>query len=112
MPDAFIYRADICCAPCGEAIRAGLTLSGRAPEDPTDESSYDSDDFPKGPFADGGGEADAPQHCACCGVFLENPLTRAGVAYVRELLSEGSGNLAVLETWRDFYRDEMEQESE
>jgi len=29
-----------------------------------------------GPYPDGGGEADAPQHCGGCGVFLENPLTR------------------------------------
>lgn len=32
--------------------------------------------------ADGGGEADTPQHCANCGVPLENPLTSDGVHYV------------------------------
>jgi hypothetical protein len=36
----------------------------------TSESDYDSDDLPKGPYAQGGGEADTPQHCEGCGQFL------------------------------------------
>jgi hypothetical protein len=51
-----------------------LTSQGQAPADPTAEHTYDSDKFPKGPLADGGGESDCPQHCDTCGVFLENPL--------------------------------------
>lgn len=52
--------------------------------DASDEGSYDSDDFPKGPYPEGGGEADTPQHCDSCHEFLENPLTSDGMAYVRE----------------------------
>lgn len=52
--------------------------------DSSDESSYDSDEFPKGPYLDGGGESDTPQHCGACHEFLENPLTDDGLEYVRE----------------------------
>ncbi len=44
----------------------------------------DSEQWPQGPYPDGGGEADCPQHCDCCGAFLENPLTDDGDSYVRE----------------------------
>lgn len=83
---AFIYAAALHCEACGRAIRE--TLAESAPADPDNESSYDSDEFPKGPYADGGGEADSPQHCDSCGVFLENPLTPDGVAYTRDLIAD------------------------
>ena len=113
--DAYIYCADIYCAYCGEAIRAQITREGFAPADPDDEYGYDSDEFPKGPFMDGGGEADCPQHCgagADClnalelsdgsriGAFLDNPLTSEGVDYVRAAIREG-GEVAAL--WGDWY---------
>lgn len=82
--DVYIYCADIYCAASGEAIRARLTAEGKAPADIENESTYDSDDFPKGPYQNGGGEADTPQNCADTGLFLENPLTQAGYAYLRE----------------------------
>ena len=73
----------------------------------TDENDYDSDDLPKGPYTNGGGEADTPQHCDGCGVFLENPLTGDGVRYVNEKLTEhardGSGNAEVLKAWAEHY---------
>jgi hypothetical protein len=75
MVDAFVYCAALLCSDCGEAARKDITGAGHAPADPENESSYDSDQFPKGPYPDGGGEADAPQHCDHCGTFLENPLT-------------------------------------
>jgi len=59
----YIYAADIYCQQCGEAIRERITREGFAPAEPDDEWSYDSDEFPKGPYPDGGGEADCPQHC-------------------------------------------------
>jgi hypothetical protein len=37
----------------------------------TEESEYDSDELLKTPYPDGGGEADSPQHCEGCGLFLE-----------------------------------------
>ena len=82
--DVYIFAADCHCSDCGEIKRAELTAQGKAPADIENESTYDSGDFPKGPYADGGGESDTPQHCGTCGVFLENPLTQAGYEYVRE----------------------------
>jgi hypothetical protein len=114
--NAYIYNADIYCEDCGEAIRKELTREGSAPENPDDERSYDSDEFPKGPYPDGGGESDSPQHCGSgegclnaielsdghkIGAWLENELTMEGVAYVQEAISEGG---EVAEMWRGFYR--------
>jgi hypothetical protein len=77
------------------------------------ESSYDSDEWPKGPYCDGGGEADNPQHCACCTVFLCNPLTQDGVAYVRAMLESrekalreaglNEGEDSLFGAYREFY---------
>ena len=83
----YIYDADLLCEECGEAIRADLTAKGKAPGgpldpggDPDDETTYDSDDFPKGPTEEG--ESDYPSHCGACGCFLESTLTDEGRAYV------------------------------
>lgn len=48
-----------------------------------------------GPHADGGGEADTPQHCDVCGKFLHNPLTADGHAYVRELIGAKADELGL-----------------
>lgn len=93
---AFIYNADIYCERCGQSISNRLKNEGV-------EDFGDSNGFPQGPYGDGGGEADTPQHCGACRAFLENPLTRDGVAYVRERLSEGTGDMAVLRAWSEFY---------
>lgn len=92
--NVYMYAADLWCEECGAKICDELTEAGNAPEDPEYEGSFDSDDFPKGPYPDGGGEADSPNHCAAgsdCvnavdgnGVFLENPLTDVGYDYVKE----------------------------
>ena len=119
----YIYQADLYCQQCGEAIRAQITEEGSAPVNPDDETSYTSDDFPKGPYPDGGGEADSPQHCAMgskcvntiklttpsmfsdgnkIGAWLENPLTTDGVKYVRKAIEKGG---EVAELWAEYYRD-------
>jgi len=113
----YICAADIYCQQCGEAIRERITREGFAPEDPDHERGYDSDEFPKGPYPDGGGEADCPQHCGAgpechnaielsdgrkVGAWLENELTTDGVEYVRGAIREGG---EVAEMWADFYRD-------
>lgn len=105
---AFIYAADIYCDGCGTQIRDDLDKLGQAPANPTDESSYDSDQYPKGPYAGGGGESDCPQCCAGCGGFLENPLTPDGVEYVRDKLAANAGRQDVLGEWRAFYAAELE----
>ena len=114
--NVYIYAADIYCEECGEAIRKQITQEGHAPADPYNEWSYDSDEFPKGPFLDGS-EADFPQHCGAgedclnaielsdgtkIGAWLRNDLTADGVEYVKEAIREGG---EVGEMWADFYRD-------
>ena len=81
---AYIYKAALLCEDCGEYTRKDLDAQGRRPADPDNESTYDSDNYPMGPIADGGGESDYPAHCAECDSFLENPITADGVDYVRE----------------------------
>lgn len=78
---AYIFQAALLCKWCGE--KRCRDMSKPAGYVCDDESSWDSDDYPKGPYAEGGGEADTPQHCDDCGLFLENPLTRDGGDYVR-----------------------------
>ena len=74
---AFIFNAAVFCEDCG--VKAGEELSQRSIAD-----NGDSDTYPQGPYEDGGGEADTPNHCDYCDVFLENPLTEDGNEYVRE----------------------------
>ena len=67
----------------------------------------------RGPYADGGGEADTPQHCDGCGHFLENPLAGDGLIYVEDAIRDnlrtkklsGATNNAVVD-WAEFYKDE------
>lgn len=56
-----------------------------------------------GPHPDGGGEADTPQHCAHCGIYLDNSWTQDCVNYVVEALEEwpARGRVEVLREWRD-----------
>lgn len=42
--------------PVDEMVMVVLT-------EPQDESLYDSGEWPKGPYGNGGGEANSPQHC-------------------------------------------------
>jgi hypothetical protein len=95
--NVYMYQASIYCEDCGKAIRDKLKDS--APDNPEDETAYDSDEYPKGPYADGGGEADRPWHCETCKRPLGNPLTRYGVEYVLERIVDcligGADNPAV-----------------
>ena len=103
----YIYQAALYCETCGKKICDSLRDEKKAPEDELDESSYDSDDFPKGPYADGGGEADTPQHCDACHAFLMNDLTSEGMKYVEEavfnFLDVGRGDIDVLRQWIKHY---------
>lgn len=108
--EAYIYNADIYCADCTAQIKADLDRDGQKPANVKDECSYDSDQYPKGPYDDGGGEADCPQHCARCHVFLDNPLTTDGVKYVIEqftdfILNGGAAGTDVMTTWADHVSD-------
>lgn len=99
MQICFVYKAAIHCEDCGAKIADDLTESGTV-------DKGDSEYFPQGAAI---GESDTPDHCDTCGVFLENPLTPDGVAYVRQALEDGTGNRSVLDTWREFYADELEE---
>lgn len=91
--NAYIFQAALYCEECGEGImveRLAGMLAGRLPIPPgfdlADETTYDSDDFPKGPFPAGGGESDFPQCCDACGEPLDNPLPLDGYAlYCEEI---------------------------
>lgn len=61
---AYIFQAEVWCDDCGKHIAERLKADGQeVPEDPEDHDSFDSDDFPKGPFPDDD-PADTPTHCA------------------------------------------------
>jgi hypothetical protein len=71
--------------------------------------------LPKGPYPDGVGEADTPQHCDGCGEFLENPQTGDGLIYVEDAIRDclknkkltRASNVAIVE-WANFYKDELD----
>jgi len=71
-----IYQADCYCDSCGKDIEARLAKDGKAPQDPTDESSYDSDDYPK--YASNDEESDSPTHCASGEDCLEGDTLPSG----------------------------------
>ena len=107
----YIYQADLWCNSCGKAIRKRLRGEGNAPDNPQDECSYDSDEYPK--FVCNPGEADCPQHCGAgedcleaielpsgrkIGALLSTELTGEGVRYVEEAIAEGG---EVAELWAE-----------
>jgi len=119
---AYIYCADIYCEDCGRAIKRAIQQEGNAPADPADEYSFNSDEYLKGPYPEGGGEADCPQHCGdgpdCenaiefddgtkIGAWLENALTAEGVTCVREAIAEDPDN-EVCQLWAEWYSAELE----
>ena len=106
---AFQYKAAWLCGECGEREREWLQGTAAA-------SSRESDVYPQGPYGDGGGDADTPNHCDDCDVFLENPLTEDGNEYVREAYAEardkvsldgvpdkGQWSIGVTQMWANHY---------
>ena len=98
LDDVYMFQGSLCCEDCGEDIRARLRKEGKAPEDEDDEESFDSDDFPKGPFGDGGGEADSVHHCdsnESCLNAIELPCrSKIGAWLGNDLTDEGADWLA------------------
>lgn len=127
--NVYAYQATLYCEPCGRAIIDRLEGpqrerddSGRFARRDYDTVGTDSNHFPAGPYPNGGGEADCPQHCDCgpdclsplklpngkaVGAWLENPLTADGVAYVQEKLRDASES-PVVQFWAEMYREELE----
>lgn len=116
----YIYQADLWCNDCGKAICRKLTRDRKAPADPDDETSFDSDDYPK--RADEREESDTPQHCAagkqCLNAItlpsgrkigaLFGELTPDGLAYVKDAIveaNEGMGDREVTDLWQQHFHD-------
>lgn len=123
--NAYIYCADIYCEECAAQIKRDLKSKGLRPVNYRDESTYDSDEYPKGPYENGGGESDSPEHCgnhARClnaivwpdgeksGCFLENPLTQVGYEYVKQEHRDGKNEVTQL--WADFYEIDTDTDTE
>ena len=119
---AYIYKADVWCDDCGAAICKRLKREGKAPANPDDEWTFDSDDYPKRAGDDD--ESDSPQHCAagehCVNAItlpsggkvglLFGELTQEGVSYVKEAIEEATGDSCawakeVVGLWQQHYRD-------
>jgi len=107
--DVFMYCAALLCEDCGD--KAVENCVNRSVVD-----NGDSDTYPQGPYRDGGGEADTPNHCDYCEKFLENPLTENGKEYVRESYAEArdkvslngvpwqrAGSIKVTQIWASYY---------
>ena len=111
---AYIYAADIFCDACGSEIRKRIFDEGNAPESFGDETSYDSDEFPKRCGDDE--EADCPTNCGNADRCLEaeilpsgdkigkqfGELTSVGVDYLLVAIANG-GEIA--EFWAEHYAD-------
>lgn len=111
MSAAYIYKAALYCPACADLIKRGHSNALVWPRGMKEDSEY----WPQGPYPNGGGEADCPQHCDACHMFLENPLTGDGENYVREKIAEGHDAHAthnglkiiwrnpVVKEWAEFY---------
>ncbi len=102
-----IYAADVFCGDCIDAIKRDClddgTVAGMLEDgiDPADERTFDSDQYPKD--CDVECEADSPQHCGGCSVFLENDLTTDGEEYVKEAVRSGAPDDIAVTVWMPFY---------
>lgn len=113
--DVYIYQAAFLCRDCGEALIKHLDASGII-------DTGDTDDYPQGPYPDGGGESDSAEFCDSMeycvnawtpkgwprkvGVFLENPLTTDGRKDIQERISKSPEN-PVSQMLADFYGMEL-----
>ncbi|MDX2116264.1 MAG: hypothetical protein SFZ24_11695 [Planctomycetota bacterium] len=116
--EVYVFQAALYCEDCGQAIADELIARGVA--DPGD-----SDAFPQGPYPEGGGEADVPQHCDVAGhclnavrsgehavgAFLENPLTGDGRRYLAEAIATRPDS-EVVRLWAEFYGEGLGEDDE
>ena len=97
----YMWNADLYCGPCGEAIAATLP-----DPDAWEREHPDSCSYPVA-YDSSEGEADSPEHCGKCVLFLERSLTEYGVRYVKEIVSEDleteSEIVGIVKEWIDFY---------
>lgn len=114
--DVYMYQAALLCEDCGKRVMKELDELGQ-------EDTGDSEQYPQGPYGDGGGEADSPNHCdngrQCInavavpggvpiGCPLGNPLTIYGAKHLIGTIAEDVLRLddharAVGRLWRSLY---------
>ena len=127
LDDVYMFQGALYCTDCGRDIQDTLRKEGKDPEDEDDEESFDSDDFPKGPFSEGGGEADSIHHCdsngeclnaiklpcgSKIGAWLGNDLTGEGDRWLAESIRESifkddAHGRQVNRLWRLKYSDPL-----
>ena len=97
----YMFQADVYCKPCGEAIAATLP-----DPDAWEREHPDSNSYPIA-YDSSEGEADSPEHCDKCSLFLERNLTEYGVRYVKEIVAEDLSTedkiVGIVKEWIDFY---------
>jgi hypothetical protein len=98
----YIYQAAVLCDDCGEKTREALRLARKSPRNQAEESTYESDDYPKGPYDEDQARSDTPDHCDYCGVFLENSLTEDGYDYVVDQAIKNPQS-ETIDEWLSFY---------
>ena len=109
----YMYQATLYCEDCGKRLRADLDKQGKTPDDPDDERTYDSDDYPKECTA---GESDSVsfceggEHCADAidlaggrkiGCWLQEDLTDEGVKSLRASLARKDLDPALRRAYKD-----------
>lgn len=122
----YSYQAELWCDTCAERIKLDIARETRKliPDNPDDETSFASDDYPK--YYDTDERSDRPQNCASgtCGgeytttnpadhkylgvgrygTFLENGLTKEGYRYLKSMLDEHGEHLpSHAVEWADYY---------
>jgi len=120
MSNSYVYQGNIYCEKCTRHLLAQLNNKGV-------EDTGDSNDYPQGPYLNGGGEADSPQHCGngrecqrpielgsghLVGDWLENPLTNEGLQYIANQLAENFNSPHAMKRlvpnfWRLAYHDDL-----
>jgi len=107
-----MYRGSFYCPDCARDIKREVRAEWKEKHGTPFEDNGDSEGYPQGPLEEGGGESDSPNHCDGCGVFLENPLTRHGVEWMKEQargatedLKEGNWPSPAFLEWKRFYDD-------
>jgi hypothetical protein len=111
---AYSYKAALFCEACGLKIKKSLDTAGLKPVNVDDETTFDSDQYPKGPTEVG--ESDTYQHCDKCGLFFANTLTPEGVDYhvaaVAIYLKTGHGRVKILDQWVEDLREYSLEDSQ
>ena len=93
----YMFDGDVYCKPCGEAIAATLP-----DPDAWEREHPDSNSYPIA-YDSSEGEADSPEHCGKCSLFLERNLTEDGVRYVQDYVDTLCGDTDITLLWGDFY---------